>query len=467
MVIPMNETFRRSMPRKLRSLALIAGCAAASLAASQCASSSRPGAAADAAPTGDTATPRWTHDTSPQQIAGWARRNCRSGPHQQECVEKALTSAIDSAGVDRVMSALGILAGQDSDIAVDGHVYAHGIGISAYRGAATVGQTFSRCTAEFQSGCYHGVIQAYFADRSGGDAGVTAGKLNALCTSWRSARGRWLDFQCAHGIGHGLMAVESHDLLRALDSCDLLTDSFEKQACWGGAFMENVVNATAPHHMAVTHVADAGDAAAGHEMAGHDMSGHEGHDMAGMPGMAGMDHGGHGAQAFKALDPDDPLYPCDIVKPQHRSACYLMQTSAMLWRNHGNFRDAAETCQTAPADMQRTCFVSLGRDANSWGRGNPDRAIALCEQAPEAAQPNCIVGVVKNMIDVSSAAIDGLQFCRKVSANSKPACYLAVGQEIGLLNATAADRERACQAAIGYVTECRRGAGLPVVPTDD
>ncbi|HSU16607.1 hypothetical protein [Longimicrobium sp.] len=485
------------MPRKLKTLALMAACAAVTLGASQCASSSRTGQQAG----GDGATPaaglapaHFTRQTVPSEIANWAIRGCRGAKSEQDCLEAALTSSavLDSAGVDKAMGALGVLARRDPDVARDGHVYAHGIGIAAYRTPETVGQTFARCTADFQSGCYHGVIQAYFADRRGGDAGVTPQKLNGLCLPYRSASGRWLQFQCAHGIGHGLMAVESHNLLRALDSCDLLGDTFEKQACWGGAFMENVVNATAPHHMHVTQVADvdehaahgaaSGDSAAhaGHGAAagdssahaGHDAhaaAGHEGHDMAGMPGMAGMDHGAHGqaaAETFKALDPNDPLYPCDVVKTQHRQACYLMQTSAILWQNNGDFRDAAKKCQTAPEDMQRTCFISLGRDANSWAEGNRERAVAFCGLAPEVGQPHCIVGVVKNIVDVTADPRDGLGFCRMVPDNSKPACYHAVGEEIGLLNATAEGRERACREATGYVPECRRGARLPFIPAD-
>ncbi|HEX6748727.1 MAG TPA: hypothetical protein VF092_15625 [Longimicrobium sp.] len=476
----MNDTDRTIMHRKLKSLALVAACAAVTLAASQCASSSRSGGQAaaggeGAAPAGDPATAHWTRGTTARDIAGWTRRNCRPAWHYQECVEKALVSSIDSAGVDKAMGALLLLAGQDSNIARDGHVFAHGIGIAAYRSAETVGQTFALCTADFQSGCYHGVIQAYFADKRGGEAGVTSQKLNALCQPYRSASGRWLQFQCAHGIGHGVMAVESHHLLRALDSCDLLNDTFEKQACWGGAFMENVVNATQPHHQSVTQVADvdehaghhgaasapADSAQKGHE--GHDMSGHEGHDM------AGMDHGEHGgATAFKALDAEDPLYPCNVVKVQHRHACWLMQTSAILWRNNGDFRDAAEKCGTVkPEELQRTCFISLGRDANSWASGNRERAIGLCGRAPDVAQPFCIIGVVKNIVDVTADARDGISFCRMVPDNSKPSCYHAVGQEIGLLNATAAGRERACRDAEGYVGECRRGAGLPLLPTEE
>lgn len=474
------------MRSKLKSVALVAACAAATLAASQCTSPRGGEPAADAAPLAiDTV---WTPRSRPADIAAWAQRRCRG---RQECLEQALISVIDPAGVDRAMAALKLLAERDPEVAREGHVYAHGIGIAAYKTPETVGVQFGKCTTDFQSGCYHGVIQGYFADTRGGDAGVSKAKLDGLCAPYRSPDKRWLQFQCAHGIGHGLMAVESHNLLRSLDSCDLLADDFEKQSCWGGAFMENVVNATAPHHMAVTRVADVGEAGehAGHDMAGmqgHDMSamrhdtaakaaGHDahgaqpaagGHEMAGMDHHA-MEHDHGGGETFKALDDNDPLYPCDVVKEQHRHACYLMQTSAILYRNNGDFRDAAAKCQLAPADMQQTCFVSLGRDANSWGRGSEERAVQYCLQAPPEGQPYCVVGIVKNVVDVTADYRDGLRFCRQVPDNSKPACYHAVGQQIAILDDTREGRERACgTAAHGYIAECRRGANLPLVPTD-
>jgi hypothetical protein len=272
------------------------------------------------------------------------------------------------------------------------------------------------------------------------------------------------------------MAVQAHHLLHALDGCDLINDGFERQACWGGAFMENVVNATQPHHHAVTQIAEqpqaggqgaaeghAGHAAApappapAHGMAGHDMS-----------TMAGAAHGDHGAaEPFKALDPEQPLYPCTVVKEQHRQSCYLMQTSAILSRNNGDFRDAAHQCELAPEDYRRTCFVSLGRDANSWGRGDAARAINYCQAAPEESEPFCIVGLVKNRVDITADARDGLTFCRGVPDIAKPACFHAVGQEIALLKPTHPGREESCrQADPGYVLECRRGAGLPLVPGD-
>ena len=460
------------MRTNLKNLALVAACAAASLAASQCASPknsrSASAAAGDSPRVSQLAPATWTRQSTGAEIAEWARRGCGgAGAHKQECLEKALISVLEPAGVDKAMAALLILSRQDADVGRDGHVYAHGIGIAAYKSPETVGQTFGLCTTDFQSGCYHGVIQAYFADERGG-GGVTAGKLNGLCEPYRSPDKRWLEFQCAHGIGHGVMAVESHHLLKALDSCDLLADRFEKEACWGGAFMENVVNATQPHHQSVTQVAGAGGHA-GHGAAppaaadsgGHAAAGHEGHDMAG-------GHGEHGAaEPFLALDPREPLYPCTVVREHHRAACYLMQTSAILHRNNGDFRDAAAQCARTPETYRNTCYVSLGRDANSWGRGRPEQAIAYCKAAPAVGQPWCIVGVVKNMVDVTADPRDGLTFCRQAPDNTKPACYNAVGQEIALLQPTTPGREQACRAAdAGYVPECRRGAGLPLVPSD-
>lgn len=461
----------RSRPK---TAALIAFSLATTLAATRCAPSPRSSSPAEEPATpGRLAEVTWTPRSSPEKIAEWALEGCRGHQDRAKCIENALISAIRPAGVDRVMAALLVISQRDEDVERDGHVFAHGIGIAAYTTPETVSDAFGRCTTDFQSGCYHGVIQAFFSDARSGE-GVTAAKLNGLCDDYRSAEKRWLDFQCAHGMGHGLMAVNAHDLLKALDACDLLTETFERQGCWGGAFMENVVNATHPHHTETTQTASAEDAGGhgGHGASpaapaekGHE-GGHGGDHGGGHASAGGHDHGA--AQTFKALDPAEPLYPCTIVKEHHRKQCYLMQTSAVLWHNKGDFADAARQCQRAPEDMRQTCFQSLGRDANSYGGGEPRRAIAYCTAAPDEVEPYCMVGVVKNIVDVTAEPDDGLEFCKLVPANSKPACYHAVGQQIGLLRAAAAGRERECgRAESGYVTECRFGAGLGLLRSDE
>lgn len=395
----------------------------------------------------------WDRTSSPDSIAAWALRGCRgAGAGKQACYEKALVSTLQPAGVDRVMAALDRISAADEDVGRDGHVFAHGIGIAAYTGEATVAETFAKCTPAYQSGCYHGVVQAYFADA--GTGGATADRLNALCADYRNPAGRWLQFQCAHGAGHGLMAVHGQHLLRALEGCDLLRDVAERNACWGGAFMENVVNATDPHHTATTQLAPANE---------HAGMNHGEHAPAAGAQPAGHDHGAMRHETFKALDDAEPLYPCNVVAEQHRLSCYMMQTSAILFRNGGDFGGAAAQCGRAPERYQRACFTSLGRDAASYSRGDNARAVELCQSAPEVGRPPCVSGVTKNRIDVTADPKDGLAFCRVVpGADTKRACYRGVGEETSSLLPNAADRERACAAAEeGFIEECRSGALLP------
>jgi hypothetical protein len=393
----------------------------------------------------------WDRTSSPDSIAAWALRGCgRAGAAKQACFEEALISTIKPAGVDKAMAALERVVAADQDVARDTHVYAHGIGIAAYTDAATVSQTFAKCTPAFQSGCYHGVIQAYFADA--GTGGVSAERLNALCADYRSPAGRWLQFQCAHGAGHGLMAIHGHHLIRALEACDVLTDMPERSACWGGAFMENVVNATRPHHTATTQLAGGGHAGHGQPAGGHN------HGQA----AAGHDHGTMKHEPFKALDPQEPLYPCTIVADHHKGSCYLMQTSAILVANRADFAETARQCERAPEQYKRACFVSLGRDAAAYSRGDDARAVELCGRSPEARIPWCVIGTVKNRIDVTADPKDGLAFCRVVPGEAaKRTCYRAIGEQTSALYAAHPDRERACAAAEApFVEECRSGAQL-------
>jgi hypothetical protein len=442
---------------------------------------------------------------TPDEIARWAVRRCGdAGEGQVACYGGVLNAMLAPRGVRPAMETLERLTALDTAVARDGHIYAHGIGIAAYRSPAEVARTFAECTPLHQSGCYHGVIQAYFADMQAHGAGVTPQTVDAACREL--AGDRWLLFQCAHGVGHGLTALYDHALPPALAGCDLLPDAFQREACYGGAFMENVVNVASPHHHAVSAALDrlaAGGGAASPagsgehgedehagmehgEHAGHETMGsmqatsppgdehseqaehapaeeHAGHDMA---GMAGMDHGensAHGAGAWKAVDPSDPLYPCTAVGARYQDACYSMQTSVMLHLNGGSVAGAARGCQGAPAAMRPTCFVSLGRDINAISRHVHAQAIRLCGTASAEYRPWCHQGVVKNLIDVTSRAEDGLPYCAELStAADKARCYRAVGEELRFLTADAAQRQATCaKAEPGYQAECREGASLP------
>ncbi len=401
---------------------------------------------------------------SPDALAAAAVGRCGrlAPPRKQGCYDEALQTVLESQGVRPAMEALNGVVARDRDVKRDAHVYAHGIGIAAYGGPDSVGAVFARCTPEHQSGCYHGVVQAYFVDarQTGGEVG--AATANALCRDYRGEAGRggdrWLQFQCAHGMGHGLVMFHGHDLPVALGGCDLLESPFERETCYQGAFMENVVNAIMPHHPAAT-LAHGDAAAAGAHGGGHGGA----HDAHGA-------HGGHGAgaapaAAFKALDRDELLYPCSVMAERYWSACYSMQTSVILHFTGQDVARTAQECGRVPERMRSTCFISLGRDIS--GMTAQDRAgsrekCALVADAADRAW--CHVGAATNMLNVTARAEDGIAYCRELpAAEDKTRCYEHVGGQLLVLVAADPGREEACRAAEpAYVDACRRGARLVV-----
>ena len=363
----------------------------------------------------------------------------KQGQEKYTCYETSLLHIVKMVGVATAMDVLSVVGALDEDVQRDGHVYAHAIGIAGFQSDPDVGKTFARCSELFQSGCYHGVIQAYLEHVLDPSLVGDSGRINALCQAYRTAaRSRWLLFQCVHALGHGLTSFYAHDLPRALLGCDLLTDDWDRHSCYGGAFMENAVHAIHPHHPAppVRHIA---------------LAEHERH----------MPH-----SDFVPIKASDPLHPCSMLEDRYLMDCYLMQTSIILYLNHGDMADAARTCDGAPSAMRVACYQSLGRDISSYSLQQPDESIRMCSLGNPDYQPWCYVGLVKNFIDVTSKPESGLNFCPRVSGPANQVkCYEAVGEEIWALTANDAQRASLCGRTQGDLYEaCRYGARLRQEP---
>jgi hypothetical protein len=363
------------------------------------------------------------------------------------CYQLFLDDILKTKGMDSAMAGLMRLAGSEPIVRDNSHKFAHSLGLAAFTTPAELASVFTKCSPGFQSGCYHGVIQGYFLDlhkKSPGKA-VGADEINSLCRDFRSRDQNWLLFQCAHGLGHGLELIYAHDLPRSLTGCDLVADGWERTACYGGAFMENIVSITNPHQTA-------------ERIAG-------GMEMDGMDDMAGMDMGGSdsdSAAAFKKYDPADPLYPCSALAPRYGGQCYLIQTSLMLFENGGDFSAAAKTCETAPENFRIVCFISLGRDANSYAGSDAARAAASCGKAPGSYRPWCHTGVARNLVDITSHPSDGFAYCSTLTENvSKVTCYASVGEEIQSLSVDPVKRRTYCsEAPPPFDGACLYGAGV-------
>ncbi len=379
-------------------------------------------------------------------LATLASQRCQAlgDDPRQSCYEDYFLNLSADGRVALALGALEALGQENHDIAANGHMFTHVIGIRAWRPGLPVADVFASCTSLYQSGCYHGVIQSYLTASGDVDSARVVGLCDAIAPVGTNS---WLRFQCLHGLGHGLEMAWAWDLPRALGGCDWLHGSWDQESCYGGAIMENAV-ASAPggHHTAVRALEQTGD--------DHGMT---------------MDHGAMSAvpPPFQMRDSSDALYPCTVLGARYQRACYLGQGGILLTMVDYDFAKAAAACDRTPTSVRDVCYTSLGTNASGVTVMDTQASIDRCAPGDPAWRQWCFVGVVKNFIDVTADPTPGIAFCRAVPEGiDRNACWRAVGEQLSVLHTTdTLPRATACATAAAGETSCRLGAGLAARPS--
>jgi hypothetical protein len=293
------------------------------------------------------------------------------------------------------------------------HPYAHALGRFSFSHYGGASEAFQHCTADFASGCYHGVLEEYLKTRPV----LEAKDIVSLCGSGIATPDIFVKFQCLHGLGHGLTLLYQHDIFKALQYCDYLGADWDRQSCYGGVFMENIIFASEPH-----------------------------------------DHGGE-HKTF--LNRDEPLYPCTIVATQYRYQCYNLQSSAILMFNGQNYAQTAKECDKAPEQYISVCYMSLGRDISGATLRNPNTSIEFCLQGTQSHWGDCLAGVAKDFVNTDYNPDAGLALCGKAPDSTKTSCYGAIGEMLLSLYSDPIRRAQECERAEpNYVAACRAAARL-------
>lgn len=330
------------------------------------------------------------------------------------CYTGHLELMIEGLGAEAAFTVLADLASRDVAVNSESHRMAHDLGRHALLAYGTIQRAMENCSYKVFAGCFHGALQAHF---EGGK--LNPSELQGLCPSDNAFR----QYTCLHGMGHGLLLATKHQLNESLGLCDLLASYYAQGSCHGGVFMENLVGYL--------------DAQRG----------------------AGHVHEGDHTPVF-VVDPSNPMYPCDVVKENHRTSCWLLQTSFILHFNRGDFRDAAATCTKVPKPHDDTCFRSLGRDAAPYTNRDVPRAMEHCGHAPGIGRALCVRGFVAESVLNYATPEAGISVCKQVPEQDKPPCYDEVGiQGRGMLDADA--MARVCDTAeTAHRGSCRAGALL-------
>lgn len=330
-----------------------------------------------------------------------------------------LQDTLESSGTASALGELLTLSENDTEVLGQAHQLVHALGRYSYEFYGDAGEAFRNCTNDFESGCYHGVLEGHLE----ANPDISKAEIATLCDDAVDAGSpSVVNFQCIHGLGHGLSLTFEHDLMEALYFCDALRTDWDRDSCYSGAFMENIIFAMAPPEV------------------------HEQHA-----------EGEH--KTF--LKRDDPLYPCNAVATRYVAACYQIQSSAILWFNGGDHADAFDQCDKAPNQMVPVCYASLGRDISGATLRDATSAIELCKLGQPQLWGACFAGVARNMTNQDATTDQAIAFCGGVPERSRATCFLTIGEDTLSLFPTSAERAAECKKVPAlYEAACRRGARL-------
>lgn len=300
--------------------------------------------------------------TSAKDSASTVRDPCVSDV-RYVCYSKYFQAETKAKTAVTALKDLESLAKTNNFVLTQCHQLTHSIGHAAYKKYGTLGKAFTQGNAYCTSGYYHGVTESAVGSMSKAEL---EGQLSTVCSEVAAKVRYSLDhFNCAHGLGHGLLGVEGDNLFVALTTCDRLSDPWERSSCYGGVFMENI--------------------------------------------MIPLREGG----TSEYLKADQPMYPCTAVDTKYKDQCYGMQTSYALQVNSYDFSKVASLCQNlTDVDFVGKCYQSLGRDVSGSTNAEIHATKAKCAVALDTeGEKNCMIGAVKDIAYHDHSDVNAQAYC--------------------------------------------------------
>ncbi len=259
------------------------------------------------------------------------------------------------------------------------HPLTHSIGHAAIEKYKTLGEANEHGDSFCWSGYYHGAMEEY-VEKIGIDK--LPAEMPKICENIPGRKSYSFDYyNCVHGLGHGVMAITQDDLFKALEFCDNMEGSWERSSCYGGVFMQNVVNDGLPYHKTW-------------------------------------------------LKPEDPAYPCNASPEKTKETCYLMQTSYMLKVKKYNFSTVFDICSQVEENYRNTCYQSLGRDASGSSISKVEPTRQKCWLGKDENQrSNCIIGAVKDFISYYHSDVQAKELCNSLDNEEIKSLCLKTAEE--------------------------------------
>lgn len=279
------------------------------------------------------------------------------------------------------------VAADDSVLFRAGHEIAHGVGRFIAERTEVSASLLARCLGSFRAGCFHGMLEQYVADRG---ADVPDSLVARICLdSALDSVAPIVRSECAHGLGHGLLARHRHALDTGVGACGVLGREDLRVECTDGVFMEFVA--------ANFRTRPQGDDAAR----------------------------GDNAPRFQLSRPD---WPCSEVAPADRPSCWSYQPVAMLLITGHDVAAVAETCRTLEGAERRACFRGLGKHGGYYLGPRYAEVARGCAGSGDADLHECLAGLAEHGLDADWSGAGVERLCASLAEQDRDACRAAAAE---------------------------------------
>jgi hypothetical protein len=259
------------------------------------------------------------------------------------------------------------------------HSEAHALGAVIYSRVKNVGTGLRICADACYSGCMHGVLMEAFeaaSDPADPDQHIDPARLasmvNDLCTKNDIMAASYSPGDCAHGVGHAMMTLESYDIPKAIKNCRAFDTDRMDYYCATGTYMEYVTE---------NDVRDATE---------------------------------------KSL-----LYPCDVDPYPPACARYKMvHVARRYYRNHTTVDGLVAACEALKGTFRLGCFHGLGNAHMGIIVVGKMNISDVCLHGTATDQFVCIEGAMERMAKFHLARAK--EVCAELQGKNRETCDQAV-----------------------------------------
>ena len=321
------------------------------------------------------------------------------------CFEKgAREKLLDVYPTHQILDAI-----YDYDTYFSCHAFTHFLGRALYQKTGNIPDSYSQINFTCHGGTYHGVIEAYLAERNSTIALINGQEIEQVCRDSRAKTDKNPEAvfnECLHGFGHAFMFTTDDELPTSLSYCDKLQAEL-RERCYGGAFMENSTSST------------------------------------------NRDHPSH------YLKTDDKFFPCTILENRYLNQCYFYQANYLIMSSNHNFQKVYDDCYTLTGNQYKYCIMGIGAIlASVSNETSIENAASVCNLAKDTARTICIEGAIPSLMQRYGGEVEKLvKFCDFSPADLKEACFAKLGIVSNMWH-TPEQVELICKQAKSYYEFC-------------